>query len=136
MLLQCYVGDDGVAHKVVKGYVGVNGVARKIYEPVVYSSRLSNYIATSLSKARDKLAATTVGNYALFGGGSNSSIVDAYTTDLVRSTATSLSTARSELSSTAIGNYALFGGGHSVDNNGKHIRLSAVDAYKYEVSYT
>ena len=73
--------------------------------------------------------ATTVGNYALFGGGYNGtdylSTVDAYDTSLTRTTPTALSVARDGLSATTVGNYALFGGGY----NGTD-RLSTVDAYQ------
>lgn len=70
---------------------------------------------TPLSVARYKLAATTVGDYALFsggvGGGATSAVVDAYDVSLARSTPTPLSVARSEITATTINDYALFGGG-------------------------
>ena len=66
---------------------------------------------TALSVARYALAATSIGDYALFGGGSPST-VDAYNTTLTRSTPTVLSLARFYLSATSIGDYALFGGGY------------------------
>ena len=86
--------------------------------------------ATSLSQARSNLAATTVGDYALFGGGYGSSsnyysTVDTYTSSLTKSTATSLSSARSNLSATTVGDYALFGGGYSGISND----YSTVDTY-------
>ena len=86
--------------------------------------------ATSLSESRYSLAATTVGNYALFGGGYDSSasnVVDAYDTSLTRSTATALSKSRSGLAATTVGNYALFGGGYESSS-----RSSVVDVYEYE----
>ena len=90
--------------------------------------------ATSLSAARHYLAATSIGNYALFGGGSSdgglSNTVDAYDTSLTRTNPTSLSVARHYLAATSIGNYALFGGGSS---NG---RLSQVDAYDTSLTRT
>ena len=80
--------------------------------------------STALSRARSNLAATTVGNYALFGGGNSSvgsrSDIDAYDSDLTRSTPTALSKARSLLAATTVGNYALFGGG---------VNSNVVDAY-------
>ena len=72
------------------------------------------------------LSATSVSNYALFGGGSgngHSSTVDAYNTNLTRSTPTSLSETKYALSATTVGDYALFGGGESIDYS------SAVDTY-------
>lgn len=77
-----------------------------------------------LSTARYDLAAVTIGDYALFAGGSPaSSVVDSYTSTLVRNTATSLSVARSELAATMMGVYALFAGGKSSSKS------SVVDAY-------
>jgi hypothetical protein len=75
--------------------------------------------ATALSEARYSLTATTVGTYALFGGGyavTTSAVVDAYDTSLTRSTPTALSSARVYLAATAVGNYALFGGAQTVVN--------------------
>lgn len=76
-----YTGVDNVARKVKKGYVGVGGIARPFFSaesPLVYYGTI-----TPLGEARYNLAATTVGNYALFGGGlgsssTNKDAVDAY----------------------------------------------------------
>ena len=85
-------------------------------------------IAPDLSVGRARLAATAVGDYALFGGGyvsSNESvIVDAYSSSLTRSTPTVLSSERDELAATTVGGYALFGGGGDGDYGS-----SRVDAY-------
>ena len=66
---------------------------------------------------KSRLAATSVGDYALFAGGENNSsfstYVNAYNTSLTRSTPTSLSQARVELAATNVGDYAIFGGGYS-----------------------
>ena len=61
-------------------------------------------------------AATSVGNYALFGGGYNNgsvyfSSVDTYDTSLTKGTAADLTVAKQYLKATSIGNYALFAGG-------------------------
>jgi hypothetical protein len=74
-----------------------------------YSTKVLSYYgtATSLLVARHYLSATTVGNYALFGGGyagSPSAVVDAYNTSLTRSTPTALSVARYSLASTNVVN--------------------------------
>ena len=105
-----YIGIDNKARKVKKGYVGVGGVARLFFSA---ESKLEYYGAiTPLSKARGYLDATTVGNYALFGGGNlSASTVDAYNASLTRSTPQALSESRSVLAATTVGNYALFGGG-------------------------
>ena len=87
---------------------------------ILYSNLLSliRTTATALSEARKDLAATSVGDYALFGGGrggSNSSTVDAYNTSLTRTIPTPLSVARYNLVAASVGNYALFGGGSYKD---------------------
>ena len=89
-----------------------------------YDTSLTRTNPTALSQARDNSAATTVGSYALFGGGNNPSLstVDAYNTSLTRTTPTALSQARSILAATTVGNYALFGGGDFPSS-------STVDAY-------
>ena len=109
-----YCGVNNVARKVKKGYVGVGGVARIFFSG---EQKLEYYGAiTPLSQGRHWLAATTVGNYALFGGGSDSynyySNVDSYNSTLTKGTPSSLSGTRTELAATTVGNYALFGGGN------------------------
>ena len=99
MAKKAYIGVDGKARKIKKGYVGVDGKARKIKKayigiggvarPCWSGGELAYYGAiTALSSARAGLSATTVGNYALFGGGdagNNSAVVDAYDASLTRS---------------------------------------------------
>ena len=92
-----------------------------------------------LSTARSFLAATTVGNYAMFGGGRASggyfsSVVDAYSNTLVRQTGvSSLTTSRHVLAATTVGSYALFGGGRT----GSTTYSDNVNAYDDElVRYT
>ena len=122
-----YVGVGGVARKIKKGYVGVDGKARKIKKayigvggvarPCWGGEELKYYgVVTHLSEGRASLAATTVGGYALFGGGEAgdfvpNTAVDAYTTSLVHSTPAPLSCSRESFAATTVGNYALFGGG-------------------------
>lgn len=123
-----YCGVDNVARKVKKGYVGVGGVARIFFSG---EQKLEYYgTITPLSKARSNLAATTVGNYALFGGGSYNNIypdtVDSYDSNLTRGTASLLSKDKSNLAATTVGNYALFGGGGYSDSTGYR---DTVDAY-------
>ena len=101
---------------------------------ILYSKlpSLTRTTPTPLSAGRFSLAATTVGNYALFGGGYGggySSTVDAYDTSLTRTIPTPLSEARSDLAATTVGNYALFGGG---DNN----LTATVDAYDTSLTRT
>ena len=130
-----YVGADNLARKVKKGYIGVGGVARPFFAggELVYYGK-----ASDLSVARRYLAATNVGNYALFGGGNTSisttafgpsNIVDAYNTSLVLSTPTTLSVARRELSATTVGTFALFCGGDVSTSSSSLTHSNVTDAY-------
>ena len=118
-----YIGIDGIAKKIKKAYIGVGGVARPCWGE---GGELTYYgTVTALSTARYNLAATSVGDYALFGGGSSvTNVVDAYNSSLVRSTPTALSKSRMELAATSVGDYALFGGGKSSSSTS-----NVVDAY-------
>ena len=93
MTKAAYIGVDGKARKIKNGYVGVNGRARKIKKayvgvggvarPCWGGGELSYYgTIAPLSAIRSNLAATSVGDYALFGGGYKNdtfAVVDAYT---------------------------------------------------------
>jgi hypothetical protein len=93
-----------------------------------YDISLVRTTPTALSVARENLAATSVGNYALFGGGfasgGLSAVVDAYNPSLVRTTPTALSEGRHLLAASKVGNYALFGGGSAQSGTS-----SVVDTY-------
>ena len=94
---------------------------------------LTRSIPTALSTARMYLAATNVGNYALFGGGYTGSftdVVDAYDTSLTRTTPTVLSSGRFYLTATSVGNYALFAGGRGVP------LYATIDAYDQNLTRT
>ena len=120
------------------GYADVEriGVYRDVTSTVdAYNTNLIRSTPTDLSVARSNLAATTVGNYGLFGGGFCNegsdnvfSTVDAYNTNLTRSTPTELSVARFNLAATTVGGYALFGGGEKYEY-GVFRSLSIVDVY-------
>lgn len=107
-----YVGVGDLARKVKKGYIGIGGVARPFFG---MEGELEYYgTITPLSQARSELAATTVGNYALFAGGTyekKSDKVDVYQSNLAKSNNLSLRNAVSLLSATTVDNYALFAGG-------------------------
>ena len=98
-----------------------------------YDTSLTRSTPTALSTARYVLAAGSVGDYVLFGGGYTvsevSSVVDAYNTSLTRSTPTALSTARYNPAAGSVGNYALFGGGYTGSAS------AVVDAYRPESSF-
>ena len=84
---------------------------------------------TTLWGSKQYLAGASVGNYALFAGGTDDSsadsTVDAYNSSLTRSRVTALSIAREYLAGASVGNYALFAGGSN-----KCSTYPAVDSYK------
>jgi len=96
----------------------------------IYNSMSRTWSTASLSEAWGYLAATTVGDLALFGGGSDTgdiakiSLVDIYNaTSGIWSTA-SLSQAQGALSATSLQELAIFGGGGSMG-----ISYPSVDIY-------
>ena len=97
------------ARRIKKGYVGVGGVARPFWsnEEAAYYGQV-----TSFTTARSHAAATSIGQYALFGGGlktdaTRSSAVDAYNKSLTHTT-TSISGASYDKAAASVGNYAIF----------------------------
>lgn len=94
-----------------------------------FDSSLSRSVPSNLALARQYLAATNIGNYALFAGGHATTTayvkntVDAYDTSLTHTNPTTLYEERSNLAATSIGDYALFGGGFH------NTYLKVVDAY-------
>ena len=125
-----YIGVDGLARKVKKAYVGIGGLAMPFYQKGGTLTKVSSTTAYDSSvDARYDLAATTVGNCAMFGGGYlgyspwYSSDVVCFSPTLTR-TITSLSAGRHSLGATAVGNYAVFAGGE----DGYSCR-STVDAF-------
>lgn len=94
-----------------------------------YNENLDKMISVAnLSQARGYLAATNVGNYALFGGGiwsAGLNLVEPYDSSLtkVAPNPQALSEGRYGLSAASVGSYALFGGGISSSYS------NVVDAY-------
>lgn len=135
MAKKAYIGVDGVARKVKNGYVGVDGTARKVKKayigiggvarPCWSCGELAYYgTITPLSVARYELAATTIGGYALFGGGGyyqgeNIYVnnVDAYDRSFTHSLPTALTNKTAGLQATSNHSYALFAdqGDYNVD---------------------
>ncbi len=96
--------------------------------------------AEELSSARTHLAATTVGDYALFGGGSHSNsggaafYVDAYNHELTHSVPEPLESSRLALSAAHVGKYALFAGGVKYYGSDGAGITDMVDAYNEELT--
>lgn len=98
-----------------------------------YDKNLNRTTPTALSKSRLKLAATTVGNYALFAGGtdnsSSCSTVDAYDENLNHTTPTALSKSRFDLGGATTGKYALFAGGNTGATVSATTYTNVIDVY-------
>ena len=93
---------------------------------------LTKGTAASLSTARYDLAAMTLGDFALFGGGctsssSRSAVVDSYDASLTMTVATSLSLAREYPQGIQVGDYGLFAGGNNGSSSGSY--SAVVDVY-------
>lgn len=130
---KAYIGVDSKARKIKKGYIGVGGVARPFFSA---EQKLMYYgTATNLSATRISLAATSIGDYALFAGGTKkgadacSAVVDTYSPTLVKGTATNLSKARQRLAATTVGDYALIGGGYGTGGTYTYMSSKVVDTY-------
>lgn len=119
-----YIGVAAKARKIKKAYIGIGGVAR----PCWAGGELAYYgTITPLSKARWMIRATSVGDYAIFAGGSNGNTnVDAYSSSLTKTTPSSCH-ATMDCGAATVGNYALFGGG--TPNGASADCVSTVTAY-------
>jgi len=110
-----------VAYPTVTGKIGkTNAIPPQLYGVIPIQP---------LSEARLALSGASVGAYALFAGGLNSSgvrvsTVDAYNESLTRSTPNGLAVPRSALAGSNTSAHALFAGGYSFSPT-----VSSVDAY-------
>lgn len=125
---KAYIGADGLARKVKKGYIGVGGVAR----PFLTSGIEYFGLVPALSEAKYSFDGTTLGEYAIFGGGNISlsactATVDAYHKTLTRTSLSELSLARRQLSAAITPDYAIFAGGNTGSDGTPG--LSNCDAY-------
>lgn len=104
-----------------------------IYDETLTHTQPSNL----LTSAKTKLAATTVGNYALFGGGKTASgksdVVNAYSSSLTKTTVTPLTMVRGYLAATTLGDYAIFAGGY--DNSDVSNRVDIYDSSLTRLNY-
>lgn len=123
-----------IARKIKKAYIGIGGKARPCWSggELAYYGTVTPFDEESLAQP----AATAIGNYALFGGGSDGGIyrnsVYAYNASLTRTMPTALSQARHQLAATTVGEYALFGGGWTSGS----ARSNVVDAYNTSLTRT
>jgi len=104
----------------------------------IYDAMSGKWSTAVLSVGREKLAATAVGNYVLFGGGAddvlcnsdgNCNTVDLYDASTDTWNTATLSVARSDWPATTLGNLALFAGGRGGCNI--YQACSTVDIYNY-----
>ena len=96
-----------------------------------YNESLTRTRPTALSTSRGSLAATTVGNMALFLGGYNGGSVysaDCYSETLTKENFVSAKYARHNHAATTVGNYALFAGGYSSSASDAVNSVESVDS--------
>ena len=130
------VGAQNISRNGKKGYFGVNDVPKKIKKIYVgdsnnvpqlgYNAQTGVYyygLAPNLSQAKDRFAACSLPDYAIFAGGYGSDnvgsqffdSVDAYTSSLTRALPTVLSESKDWLASAVANQVALFVGGYIGD---------------------
>lgn len=133
--MPAYIGVNGKAKAISKVYKGnSSGKAELIFGPrgMVRSSKAIE----ELSGFYTGKAAGTIGDYALFAGGCDSSFnyissIDVYNSSLIKTTPVSLSNGRCYPSMATVGNYTLFAGGE--DNSGSS---ATVDSYTSSLTRT
>lgn len=115
-VLKLYAGIGNKAKKIKKVYVGINNKARiiSISSNVSYARIIDEYKCDW----KQPEGAESIGNYAIFAGGSwvsyggeYSDMTRAFNTSLANVSIAKLAARCSEMASTTIGNYALFGPG-------------------------
>lgn len=125
------------------GYSNINYSYSSVVDLI--NSEGTNVTQTStpkLSRSRSELAATTVGNYAIFAGGYSSvyghqDLVDVYDSTGTRLAADPLRVGRSGLAATTIGDFAIFAGGYGSKGTESNNYRSEVDVYdNYLTHYT
>lgn len=121
-----WIGVDGVARKIKKIWIGVGNVARLFFSGkgvLTYYGEI-----TDLNIARYHLVGLSVGNHALFCGGSaDTKAVDAYDKALVRTTQTNLTNARwTDAKGVNAGKYGLVVGGVS---DATYTCISAIETF-------
>ena len=90
-----------------------SNVLWEVFMVDAYDASLTKTAATNLNSNKNRDAAATVGNHAVFVGSPDSA--DIYDASLTRTSAAILSTARTGLAATTVGNYAIFSGGGVAD---------------------
>lgn len=129
-----------VAHKVLKAYIGVGSVARPCGIAGI-TGQLACY--GPIGKTSYPVwghGAATIGNYAIFAGGTsedeygpwNPYQVYAISNSLVQTTAAEMYTRRSNMASTTLGDYAVFHGGNQYD----YAPEGTIDYYNSSLTHT
>lgn len=138
------IGDYALFAGGRKGYIVYDEETGEEYQEsnatntvTVFNGSLTYVTYKTLGNATHKNAATTVGNYALIGGGFNIygqglGEVYAFNSSLTKTTAPSLSVARGSVAATTLGEYAIFAGGESAADTTD----STVDIYDASLTRT
>lgn len=102
-----------------------SNVLWEVFMVDAYDASLTKTAATNLNSNKNRDAAATVGNHAVFVGSPDSA--DIYDASLTRTSAAILSTARTGLAATTVGNYAIFSGGGVADFCDASLTRSSID---------
>ena len=130
-----YYGVGNLAKEIKKGYIGIGGVARPFWswgEPAYYGT------ISPLNVGSGEPKATTIGNYAIFGGGTDNGGLNwtaptkttAYDSDLLKTSPPDLLAGASQVAADSNNNYAIFAGGartRQESNKGGHDIVTAYD---------
>lgn len=126
---------ENVARKIKKAYIGIGGVAR----PCFPGGEPTRFGPLSMTTVRTSCAANSIGDYAIFAGGSYSSSalnsVEAYNSSLVQTIPTNLTNARQYLKSATTGDYVIFNSGSYTSGSTQTLRTGA-DAYNTNLTRT
>lgn len=116
-----------------------NNIKYKTYNYIPWSYTVPNKVTTNLKLASERtfFDATSIGDYALFGGGSlfldNSDItnmMDTYNSSLLHFTTSTLTTSKNYLTAGRLGDsYAIFAGGEYINDNYDTFVANDLDAF-------
>ena len=102
-----------------------SNVLWEVFMVDAYDASLTKTRASNLGSNKNRDAAATVGNHAVFVGSPDSA--DIYDASLTRTSAAILSTARTGLAATTVGNYAIFSEGGVADVCDASLTRSSID---------
>lgn len=119
-------------------FAGGSGYSKTVE---AFDTSLTRHTASQLSTGVLECRGTTVGNYALFGGGrtgetSATNFANAYNASLTRVNISALTGIRANCSAATVGNHAVFAGGFTSRGSSGEMMISTNTAVAYDGSLT